>query len=92
MVFLILRFPIATKLGYLGGRGRPSGWSRGPRLPGRSARAATSVAAARGFLGSRCARLLGRSRAALHARATVVKRGSKNIDESLVAAGLYFYL
>ena len=57
-----------------------------------SARAATSVAAARGFLGGRCARLLGRSRAALHARATVVKRGSKNIDESLVAAGLYFYL
>ena len=71
----------------------------GGRLGGRvgggylaSRRAATSVAAARGFLGGRCPQLLGRSRAALHAWATVVKRGSKNIDESLVAAGLYFYL
>ena len=45
-----------------------------------------------GFLGGRCARLLGRSHAALHAWATVVKRGLKNIDESLVAVGLYFYL
>ena len=71
-------------LGYLAGRRA--------RLPLWPLRAATSVAAARGFLGGRCARLLGRSRAALHARATVVKRGSKNIDESLVAAGLYFYL
>ena len=66
-------------------------YGRCARLHGWSLRAA-SWAVTRGFMGGRCARPLGRSRAALHARATVVKRGSKNIDESLVAAGLYFYL